>query len=100
MSSESKSTLSDKFEELQNGQTTMFNLKVHAKVQKVTSQINSYSEFKDEAAAVLMKAGTFVNGAKTTLFQDPISVVIVMDPSAGCLFLYRAQDRFIPLYTH
>ena len=85
MSSESKSSLSDKIDELHNGQTTMFNLKVHAKVQKVTSQISSFSEFKDEAAAVLMKAGAFVNGAKTTLFQDPISVVIVMDPSAGCI---------------
>ena len=83
MSSESKSSLSDKIEELQS--TTILNLKVLAKVSKVTSNINSFSEFKDEAAAVLMRAGAFVNGTKTTLFQDPISVVIVMDPSAGCI---------------
>ena len=67
MSSESKSSLSDKIEELQNGQTTMFNLKVQSRVQKVASQINSFSEFKDEAAAVLIKAGAYVTGAKTKL---------------------------------
>jgi hypothetical protein len=71
MSSESKSSLSDKIEELQSGQTTILNLKVLAKVPKVTSLINSFSEFKDEAAGVLMKAGAFVNNAKATLFQDP-----------------------------
>jgi hypothetical protein len=78
-------SLAERMDEFDKGGQTMLNLKTNFKMSKISDDINSFSEFKELMADVLMKGGMFTFGIKVTFFEDPFSVLFVIDPSVGLI---------------
>ena len=78
-------TIMDKIDGFNQGSTTVLNLRVGAKVKRITEPIESYSELIDQAVESLMRAGTMIHGARITLCTDPIAVLLVLDPNVGII---------------